>query len=83
MDPVNWIESIPFGETRNYVQRVIENVQVYRNRLAGSDQPSRILADLYRPNPPRPAVLKYALPAGEAATGPEKKNAQQTIQGAR
>ena len=26
---VNWIELIPFKETRNYVQRVIENVQVY------------------------------------------------------
>ena len=27
--PVNWVELIPFKETRNYVQRVIENVQVY------------------------------------------------------
>ena len=27
--PINWIELIPFKETRNYVQRVIENVQVY------------------------------------------------------
>lgn len=30
---VNWIEGIPFGETRNYVQRVLENVQVYRQLL--------------------------------------------------
>lgn len=28
----DWIELIPFGETRNYVQRVIENVVVYRAR---------------------------------------------------
>jgi soluble lytic murein transglycosylase len=28
----DWIEQIPFGETRNYVQRVIENVVVYRAR---------------------------------------------------
>lgn len=28
----DWIEMIPFGETRNYVQRVIENVVVYRAR---------------------------------------------------
>jgi soluble lytic murein transglycosylase len=27
--PINWIELIPFKETRNYVQRVIENIQVY------------------------------------------------------
>ncbi|MEO8667700.1 MAG: lytic transglycosylase domain-containing protein [Bauldia sp.] len=33
VDVVNWIELIPFTETRNYVQRVMENVQVYRARL--------------------------------------------------
>jgi soluble lytic murein transglycosylase len=30
IDMVDWIELIPFGETRNYVQRVMENVAVYR-----------------------------------------------------
>ena len=30
IDPVDWIELIPFNETRNYVQRVIENIQVYK-----------------------------------------------------
>ena len=30
IDPVDWIEHIPFNETRNYVQRVIENIQVYK-----------------------------------------------------
>ena len=30
VDPVDWIERIPFSETRNYVQRVVENMQVYR-----------------------------------------------------
>ena len=29
IDPVDWIELIPFKETRNYVQRVMENLQVY------------------------------------------------------
>ena len=29
ISPVNWMELIPFKETRNYVQRVIENIQVY------------------------------------------------------
>lgn len=32
-DVVDWIESIPFSETRNYVQRVLESVQVYRQLL--------------------------------------------------
>ncbi|MDX2277004.1 MAG: lytic transglycosylase domain-containing protein [Hyphomonadaceae bacterium] len=39
-DVVDWVELIPFNETRNYVQRVMENLQVYRYRLAG--QPTRI-----------------------------------------
>lgn len=33
VDVVDWIEMIPFGETRNYVQRVMESVAVYRQRL--------------------------------------------------
>lgn len=37
VDVIDWIELIPFGETRNYVQRVLENLQVYR-RLLGSGQ---------------------------------------------
>ena len=56
-DPIDWIEQIPFGETRNYVQRVLENTEVYRARLAGKDVPLRILPDLYAPNPPAMPVL--------------------------
>lgn len=33
VDPVLWIELIPFAETRNYVQRVVANFMVYRARL--------------------------------------------------
>jgi soluble lytic murein transglycosylase len=33
VDKVDWIERIPFYETRNYVQRVMENLVVYRQRL--------------------------------------------------
>ncbi|WP_056712955.1 lytic transglycosylase domain-containing protein [Bosea sp. Leaf344] len=33
VDAIDWVERIPFYETRNYVQRVMENVQVYRHRL--------------------------------------------------
>jgi len=36
VDAVDWVERIPFAETRNYVQRVIENLQVYRARLGAS-----------------------------------------------
>jgi soluble lytic murein transglycosylase len=36
VDPVDWVERIPFSETRNYVQRVIENLAVYRVRFDGT-----------------------------------------------
>jgi soluble lytic murein transglycosylase len=35
-DVVDWVEQIPFSETRGYVQRVFENMMVYRARLAGT-----------------------------------------------
>jgi soluble lytic murein transglycosylase len=56
-DPLDWIEQIPFAETRNYVQRVLENTEVYRARLAGKDAPLRILSDLYAPSPPAMPML--------------------------
>jgi soluble lytic murein transglycosylase len=47
VDPVDWVERIPFSETRNYVERVIENVQVYRVRFGGGHR-LMIEADLHR-----------------------------------
>jgi soluble lytic murein transglycosylase len=47
VDPVDWIERIPFAETREYVQRVMENVQVYRARL-GNGSKLLIESDLRR-----------------------------------
>jgi soluble lytic murein transglycosylase len=34
IDMVDWIENIPIGETRNYVQRVLETLQIYRGKIA-------------------------------------------------
>ena len=42
VDAVDWVERIPFYETRNYVQRVMENLQVYRELL---DQRTAYLID--------------------------------------
>jgi soluble lytic murein transglycosylase len=36
VDPVDWIELIPIAETRNYVQRIAENLEVYRQRIGGA-----------------------------------------------
>ncbi|WP_249123713.1 MULTISPECIES: lytic transglycosylase domain-containing protein [unclassified Bradyrhizobium] len=47
VDAVDWVELIPFSETRNYVQRVMENLQVYRARFGGGSR-LQIEADLRR-----------------------------------
>ena len=51
VDPVEWIESVPFAETRNYIQRVLENMQVYRYRLAGEPVEITLSKDLRRGRP--------------------------------
>ncbi len=42
VDVVDWVESIPFEETRTYVQRVMENLHVYRRNL----QPTQVAVDV-------------------------------------
>lgn len=46
VDPLDWIESVPFEETRNYIQRVMENLQVYRYLLATTSAERTIAQDL-------------------------------------
>jgi soluble lytic murein transglycosylase len=48
VDPIDWVESIPVQETRNYVQRIMENLQIYRAKLAGGQAPLLIINDLKR-----------------------------------
>jgi soluble lytic murein transglycosylase len=47
VDPIDWIFRIPFEETRDYVQKVLSNIQIYRARL-GEANAVRINADLKR-----------------------------------
>jgi soluble lytic murein transglycosylase len=48
-DVIDWIEMIPFKETRNYVQRVMENLQVYRHLYDANDYHiTRLEEDLAR-----------------------------------
>ncbi len=46
IDIIDWIESIPFGETRNYVQRVLEAVPLYRRQLSTGDQLATVLTPI-------------------------------------
>ncbi|SDF80473.1 soluble lytic murein transglycosylase [Limimonas halophila] len=58
ISPVTWIEQIPYGETRNYVQRVMESMMVYRHRRA----PTRVALD-----------LDHATLLGDAQAGPQQQ----------
>ena len=69
VDPIDWIEMVPFSETRNYIMRVTENTQVYRTRLEGEPLGHGILADITRgggtataigANPPSPRLMVQA-----------------------
>lgn len=48
IDPVDWIELIPFSETRSYVQKVLQNVQVYRSLFAANKPHVPLTDDLNR-----------------------------------
>jgi soluble lytic murein transglycosylase len=48
IDPIDWVELIPMQETRNYVQRIIESLQIYRAKLAGGQSRLLIINDLRR-----------------------------------
>ncbi|HEX7758689.1 MAG TPA: lytic transglycosylase domain-containing protein [Caulobacteraceae bacterium] len=65
-DPLDFIECIPFSETRDYVMRVMEAAQVYRARLNGGTAPLTLATDLKR------GGYGYAIStaAGEPASAP-------------
>jgi soluble lytic murein transglycosylase len=52
IDAVDWVERIPFAETRNYVQRVMENLEVYRGRFGESTA-------AFEPNLHRAATIEW------------------------
>jgi soluble lytic murein transglycosylase len=60
VDPIDWIERIPFTETRQYVVKIMETLQLYRSRLAGPKQALQLVQDLNRGRriPRAEAVIK-------------------------
>ncbi len=52
VDAVDWVERIPISETRNYVQRVMENLAVYRVRFGAGAMAARRGADEQKTEPP-------------------------------
>lgn len=71
VDVIDWVERIPFTETRNYVQRVMENLQVYRARL-GHQAPLLIGHDLQRGM--RPAQIATVTVAAPLALATEHQS---------
>jgi soluble lytic murein transglycosylase len=70
VDPIDWIEHIPFQETREYVSKVLANVQVYRARL-GEKAPLRLSEDLTRARGSRALPSAGAEAAAEPAASAE------------
>lgn len=46
VDPVDWVERVPIGETRTYIMRVVESLVIYRARLRGSVGPVKVTGEL-------------------------------------
>ena len=63
--PVDWIKRIPFTETRQYVIKIMESLQLYRSRLAGPKQALQLVQDLNRGR---------RVPRAEAVVGAQAKS---------
>jgi soluble lytic murein transglycosylase len=48
MDPIDWIERIPFVETHDYVHKIMESLQLYRAKFGTQDAKLRLIHDLNR-----------------------------------
>jgi soluble lytic murein transglycosylase len=66
VDPIDWIFRIPIEETREYVQKVLSNIQIYRARLGDEGNAVRLIADLHRATAGR-------MPSGAAAASTAAK----------
>jgi soluble lytic murein transglycosylase len=66
-DPVDWIERIPFTETRDYVKKIMETLQLYRSRLSGSEKALQLVQDLNRGRATVSKAASKAAPSAPAA----------------
>jgi len=73
IDPIDWIHRIPFEETREYVQKVLSNVQVYRARIGSGPMKLMLADDLVRAR--GQFVQQAANPGSErSAAGTSREN---------
>ncbi len=50
-DPIDWVERIPFTETRQYIERILDSTQLYRCRFENNKTRFQIVEDLHRGRP--------------------------------
>ena len=68
-DPIDFIECIPFSETRNYAMRAMETMEIYRARLNGGHAPLTLAEDLRRGSySPTPGAYVASTPATGRST---------------
>ncbi|MGH7187352.1 MAG: lytic transglycosylase domain-containing protein, partial [Pseudomonadota bacterium] len=65
VDPIDWIESIPFDETRNYVQRILEGLVIYRQQL-GIDSKNAVVDPFANRPAPAPALAEKSTPTDQS-----------------
>jgi soluble lytic murein transglycosylase len=71
VDPVDWIERIPFTETRRYVIKIMETLQLYRSRLSGPKDALHLVQDLNRGRRvPTSETASIAVAPSEAVKAP-------------
>ena len=70
VDPVDWIERIPFTETRRYVIKIMETLQLYRSRLSGPDGALHLVQDLNRGRSVPPSETASIIPVSSASKTP-------------
>ena len=58
VDAIDWVERIPFTETRNYVKKILTSVQIYRARLNDPKEALQLLNDLNRGRQDKAALSK-------------------------
>jgi soluble lytic murein transglycosylase len=68
IEPAIWAENIPFGETRDYVKKVLSNATVYAAMLAGQRQSEPAAPVVAAASAPSPIVVAAASPADAAAS---------------
>lgn len=73
VDVIDWIERIPFQETREYVAKVLSNVQIYRARLGEAATALRLHEDFARARG-GPAAVPLPIPSAADTTGPAAKS---------